>query len=453
MNKILLILFIFSCSLLSEDWPTYMKDYRRSGVSKSQLSSQMKHKWTIKSKGTPQTAWSNPAKWDAYSGNDKLQSLRNFDPAFFVSGTGSDMYYGSSLDNAVHCVDINTSKEKWVFFTNGPVRFPPTIYKGKLYFGSDDGFVYCISTEGKLIWKYQAVPKARMISSNGKIISTWPVRTGVIVRDDKVYFAASLVPWEPSYVCCVNSESGKEIYKQEHKEITLEGAILITPDRLIIPQGRASALMFDINNGKHAGHLGNAGSTFIILTEDQKIIAGPKNQRAKDNVVNITDSKSKTNMAQLDGTDRMIIDGRMAWYHKNGRMTCMDRVSYAENAFARSKLLNEKKDIQKKQKKMNDTQKKDAAARIKTIDSEIKSLSAAIGKTSIWDVESLMPISFIKAGDHIVCGMKDKVTLIDSKNGKTVWSHVIDGKAYGLMTCNGYLVVSTDNGNIYCFGK
>lgn len=141
MIKIFLIVSIISSSLFAEDWPTYMKDFRRSGISDSSLSSNMKAKWVIKSKSQPQTAWSNPAKWDAYSGNDKLQSLRNFDPAFFVSGKGSDLFYGSSVDNAVHCVDLKSSKEKWVFFTNGPVRFPPTIAGDKLYFGSDDGFM------------------------------------------------------------------------------------------------------------------------------------------------------------------------------------------------------------------------------------------------------------------------------------------------------------------------
>ena len=419
MIKIFLIVSIISGSLFAEDWPTYMKDFRRSGVSDSSLSSNMKAKWVIKSKSQPQTAWSNPAKWDAYSGNDKLQSLRNFDPAFFVSGKGSDLFYGSSVDNAVHCIDLKSSKEKWVFFTNGPVRFPPTIAGDKLYFGSDDGFMYCISMAGELIWKYQAAPKARMITNNGKLVSTWPIRTGVTVKNDKVYFAASLVPWEPSYVCCVSAVDGKEVYRQEHHSITLEGAILSTPDRLIIPQGRASALMFDINNGKSAGNLGNAGSTFILLTEDQKLISGPSNQKAKNNVVNISNTQNKTNMAQLDGTDRMIIDGKFAWYHKNGRLTCMDRVTYADKTYDRSKLLSEKKSLQKKLKGMKDAQKATAEERIKAIDSEINSLTSMIQRTTIWETESPLPISFIKVGDHIVCGMNNKITLINSTTGKT----------------------------------
>ncbi len=41
--------------------------------------------WVWKSPQPPQTAWTGPAKWDAYSGNSGLQSMRNFDPCFYVT--------------------------------------------------------------------------------------------------------------------------------------------------------------------------------------------------------------------------------------------------------------------------------------------------------------------------------------------------------------------------------
>ena len=43
----------------------------------------------------------------------------------------------------VYAIDISTGKEKWIFFAEGPVRFSPTIWNNRIYFGSDDGFVYC----------------------------------------------------------------------------------------------------------------------------------------------------------------------------------------------------------------------------------------------------------------------------------------------------------------------
>ncbi|MCH2208525.1 MAG: PQQ-binding-like beta-propeller repeat protein, partial [Lentisphaerales bacterium] len=142
-NLIITFVYIFSVSSLAESWPTYKKDNHRSGVTAEALGN-LKPLWQWKSIAPPQTAWSGPAKWDAWAGNAGLQSLRNFDPAFFVTGQGNDVYFGSSVDNAVHCLDRSTGKEKWVFFSEGPVRFPPTIVDKQLVFGSDDGCVYSI---------------------------------------------------------------------------------------------------------------------------------------------------------------------------------------------------------------------------------------------------------------------------------------------------------------------
>ena len=33
-------------------------------------------------------AWTGPAKWDSYANLRRLESMRNFDPAFFVVAVG-----------------------------------------------------------------------------------------------------------------------------------------------------------------------------------------------------------------------------------------------------------------------------------------------------------------------------------------------------------------------------
>lgn len=35
-----------------------------------------------------------PAKWDSYDNIRRLESMRNFDPAFFVIAVGESVYYG-----------------------------------------------------------------------------------------------------------------------------------------------------------------------------------------------------------------------------------------------------------------------------------------------------------------------------------------------------------------------
>jgi len=448
--KYFILIFITVTTIFAEEWPTYQHDFHRSGVTSAASPARLQIKWQWKSPQRPQTAWSAPAKWDAFSGNDGLQSLRNFDPAFFVTGKDDKVYFGSSVDNAVHCLNLKSGKEEWLFFTNGPVRFPPTIYKGKLYFGSDDGFIYCINTLGKEVWKYQAVKNGRQIPSNGKIISMWPCRTGVIIDNDKVYFANSLVPWETSYVCAVDAQSGKEIFKKEHQNITLEGAILAASGQLIIPQGRASALTFNQQNGNKNGALGNAGSTFLLVTEDDRLVSGPSNQKNGNNVVHVSNPKTRTNMITLDGTDRMIIDGGKAYYHKNGQLVCIDRINYTDKTYKRNTLLGEKNSLTKQLKKKASPQKSE---RIKAIEKEVSILNKALDKTTLWKIEAPLPVSWIKAGKHLISGQDGNVSIIDANNGKTISNSKIIGRAYGLAVWNQTLLVSTDAGYIYCFGQ
>lgn len=48
-----------------------------------------------------------------------------------------------------------TSREKWVFATSKNIFSSPVVDRlGRIYFGSQDDFVYCIDHQGRLVWKY-----------------------------------------------------------------------------------------------------------------------------------------------------------------------------------------------------------------------------------------------------------------------------------------------------------
>ena len=159
MRTTLLLLIAFQWTGLAEDWPTYQHDNRRSAVTKEALALPLKESWRYESPSPPQTAWTGPAKWDAYSGNDGLQSMRNFDPAFYVTAVADSVYFGSSVDNSAHCLDATNGESRWQHYTNSAVRLPPTIGGDKAWFGSDDGHVYCVQTSsGELVWKSKPSP-------------------------------------------------------------------------------------------------------------------------------------------------------------------------------------------------------------------------------------------------------------------------------------------------------
>ncbi|MDA8961688.1 PQQ-binding-like beta-propeller repeat protein, partial [bacterium] len=260
-------------------------------MSPSSLQLPLTEAW-VHNGGLPQQAWTGPAKWDAYSSNEGLQSMRNFDPCYFTTASHNLIYYGSSSDNALHCLDASTGEEQWQHFTNSSVRFPPTLVGEQAWFGSDDGYIYCANAlTGKTLWKKQAAPSDRLIPSNGKLISPWPVRTGITVENGRAFFAASLLPWKTSYLWCINAKTAERAYLTEHQGVTLQGAMLAGGDRLYIPQGRAAPITLNQNDGKKTGTIGQAGGTFCLLTEDNQLIAGPPNQKERDEQLRIADPK------------------------------------------------------------------------------------------------------------------------------------------------------------------
>jgi len=68
-------------------------------------------------------------------------------------------------------------------------------YDARSYFGSDDGYVYCLSAEdGSVIWKFSAAPKDQRVLGHGRMISLWPVRSGVLLDGGIAYVASGCFP-------------------------------------------------------------------------------------------------------------------------------------------------------------------------------------------------------------------------------------------------------------------
>ena len=438
----------------AEDWPTYRHDNRRSGVSAEQLPAQLSETWAYKSQDPPQTAWSGPAKWDAFSGNKDLQSMRNFDPAFFVTLVGNDVYFGSSVDNAVHCIDAETGKERWVFFTDAAVRFPPAAANGRLYFGSDDGYAYCI--DGKTaaeIWRYRPIVDKRHTPSNGKLISLWPCRTGVLIHGQRAYFAASMLPWEASYLCAVDAMTGKPegagCFEARQTEVTLQGALLSSSDSLYAPQGRAAPIVFDKTTGKRRGSIPNAGGTYCLLTDDDQLISGPKNQKEKNQVLQVADGTQRNHLLTFQGTNRMLVNKGFAYLHQGESLTALDRVPYATLQGEKRQLLGKQAAIAKQLKKRkNDQTLKSQHAEL---GKKVQQITASLPKFFKWKTHCEHPIGFAMGGNTLYVGGNGIVKAYNASNGEKQWSGKIEGKGYGLAISNGRLLVSTDKGHIHCF--
>jgi outer membrane protein assembly factor BamB len=433
-----LILALFCLLTHAEDWPTFRHDNRRSSVTTATIILPLAASWTYQAPAPPQTAWSGPAKWDAYASNADLQSMRNFDPAFFVTVVGDQLTFGSSVDNAVHALDVASGGERWQYFTNAAVRFPPTWHEHRLYFGSDDGQAFCVDpSSGAEHWRFRPAESTRQVPSNGKLISLWPVRTGVMIHEGAAYFGASLLPWEASYLCALDLVTGRPNYVARQDGVTLQGALLSDGQTLYVPQGRAAPLRYALADGKALGAVGGAGGTYCLLTPEQQFISGPENQKQTDHVLRLADGAR--NLLSFRGANRILVAADSAYLHQSSELVALDRKRFAV-------LQTEQRSLLGKQAKLRKAKKRDLAleARLTVIAEELKNCYR-------WRVAKSIPIGFAKSANALFVGLDGSVEAIDAESGEQLWQARVPGKAYGLAIAAGRLFVSTDRGAIHCF--
>ena len=125
------------------------------------------------------------------------------------------MFVPSMVTDSVTALDTETGAERWRFIAEGPVRFAPVAWEGKVYFVSDDGYLYCLNDDGSLRWKFRGLPEGRRdrkVLGHGRLVSLWPARGGPVLADGVVYFAAGLWPTEGVFVHALDAESGKPVW-------------------------------------------------------------------------------------------------------------------------------------------------------------------------------------------------------------------------------------------------
>jgi outer membrane protein assembly factor BamB len=184
---------------------------------------------------------------------------RNFTPTPPVT-VGNLVFIGGS-DGIVRALDAATGVEKWKTYTGGLIRGAPTVWKSRMFVGSGDGWVYSLEAQtGKLLWRFRAAPEERKIPVYGKLLSTWPVASGIKIADGIAYFAAGIVNYDGTYVYALDALTGKIIWqnnssghldRQARCGASVQGHMLINNNKLYLASGTSfSPAVYDIKNGK-----------------------------------------------------------------------------------------------------------------------------------------------------------------------------------------------------------
>ncbi len=237
----------------SEDWPTWRHDTSRGNSTPLQLADELHPQW-VRQLEALEPAWPD---------QPKLDFERSYQPIV----VGQRLIVPSPRNDRVICYSTRTGEQQWVFRTGGPVRFAPVAYKEKIYFGSDDGYLYCLATDtGQLQWKLRGGPGEQKLLGNARLISAWPVRGAPTISDDGVlYYSASIWPFMGVFIHAVDATSGEVLWTndgdgsmymlQPHNSnsfagVAPQGPLVIAGDYLLIPSGRSIPACYDRHTGK-----------------------------------------------------------------------------------------------------------------------------------------------------------------------------------------------------------
>src|SRR5262249_34837897 len=119
----------------------------------------------------------------------------------------------STVNDSVTAYQTETGEELWRFYSGGPVRFAPVAWQNKVYFVSDDGYLYCLkAADGELLWKVNGAPAEKWLLGNHRLISAWPPRGGPVLHQGKIFFTASIWPFMGIFIHAVNPKTGEMVW-------------------------------------------------------------------------------------------------------------------------------------------------------------------------------------------------------------------------------------------------
>ncbi len=289
--------------------------------------------------------------------------------------------------------------------------------KGRIYFTSDDGNCYCLNAEnGSPLWIKSLAPAPLKLLGNKRLISMWPARGGIVIKDDIIYTAASIFPMMGTFIYAIHAESGEIIWKNEgtgsnyilqpHRspafaDVAPQGTFTISGDKLLVAGGRSVPAAFDLNTGeKLYYHLSASGKTGGAFTcgNDQVFF---NHHRVR--MTNMYDSNTGFPLARNAG-EYPVLDGNHVYFSGN-------RVSASV---------------------LDDT----------------------MTLHTLWEAEVSAGNDLIKAGDCLYAADSSGISAIKIVDNlpRVLWTKTTERPIERLVVSNGKLIAVTDDGQILVFG-
>ena len=415
----LLILFSVAClthaaappAAGSDAWPMYQHDPARSGVADAAIEFPLQPAWTYRPSQPPRPAWPRPIR-------EVNRMAFDYAPQPVIAG--GRVYFASSADDTVRALDAATGAVRWRFTTGGPVRFAPSVAGGRAYLASDDGYAYCLdAASGKPVWTFRAAPRADQVVGNGRMISRWPCRSGVLVQDGVVYGSAGIWPTESVFLYALDARSGSVKWRNDtagflyarlphvasgFSGVTPQGYLLAGKDVLLVPTGRSVPAGFDRRTGR------------LLYYDPQGREYG----------------------TQYYGGTWCLISGNTYYNNSSDRA---GRIGIASYALASGRQSGRAGRGGRRLVVGNGHSVYWTGSQLVGRDSKGKSWKVACGDA----------YRMAMAGEVLLVGGAGRIRALHAGTGRPIWEAAVEGEARGIAVAAGRLIVSTTAGTVYCF--
>jgi outer membrane protein assembly factor BamB len=320
----------------------------------------------------------------------------------------------------------------WTFKTEKPVRSSAAIVDGKVYIGSNDGFIYCLDFEtGDKIWSYE--------TENA-------IEASPLVLGDKVYCGSV-----DSFMYCLDAATGKEIWKYETYDKILSSANWAPaanggPPWIVFGSYDAFIHCVDSETGNPVWTYETAnyvnGTPSIA---DGTVVAGGCD--AQIHVVRVEDGTAAAigdagayiaaSVARADGKAYIghygneflsfdIKSGTIEWTYKDRAFAYFSSPAVGENQIV-----------------------------VGCRDKRVHCIDRETGE-GIWQFRTRGQVdsSPVICGDRLVVGSEDgRLYIISLDKGEEIWSYEIgEGILSSPAVASGKVVIGSEDGSVYAFG-